>query len=391
MAKMRVSALAKELGKESKDVVAFFAEKGIEKKPQSSLEEDQVQEYKDFVLKAQKLYAELGYTAYIEMFTDTDAANTNLYQAYEELDKEGKLILRTQGAWGINNSERSMEDAEKAVRLKNESKGGMFEITEMKFFMDGVVESGGAFMSEPYGDDVNNFGMDRWPGEEGLKKLTELIVMANENGMDAHFHAMGDAAVTKTLDAIEAARMKVINPEVKNVITHLEVVKDSDAPRFRELNVLAAANMAWGSKVSADRYDKMEVKRLGEERAVNAYPYKKLVDAGAVTSFATDYPPGSIAYPFAGYSVGISRSILGFPETVRNEALSLTREEGLIALTKNGAVQMRQDKFRGTIETGKVADFIIVDTNLLTCLSEKTGLTTNLKTFVNGEQVFEYK
>lgn len=349
-----------------------------------------VEEYKDFILGAQQYYASLGYTAYVEMFIDTDEANTNIYKAYEELDREDKLILRTQGAWVVNNNADAMNNVAKAIRLKDESQGGMFELTDVKFFMDGVVESGGAFMTEPYADDSTNYGLDRWPGDESFQRLVECIVESNKNGMVAHFHAMGDAATTKALDAIESARQQFV-PKVHNVITHLEVVQDSDAARFKELDVVAAANLSWGSKVSEEHYNSVEVKRIGEERAVNAYPYKKLIDAGAVASYATDYPPGSSALPFGGFSVGISRSLLRLPETVRNEDLRLTREEALQALTANGAYQMRQDNMRGTIEVGKKADFIIIDTNLLTCLPGKAALTINLKTFVDGQEIFDYE
>lgn len=350
-----------------------------------------VEEYKQMIIDAQEYYASLGYTAYLELFIDAPAANENIFKAYEELDKEGKLILRTQGAWTINNNEQAMDSVKRAIELKEESKGGMFEMTDIKFFMDGVAESHGAFFSEPYADDPTNYGLDRWPGEESMNRLVDCMVMGLENDMIPHFHAMGDEATTRALDAIEAAREK--SPEtakIHAVITHLEIVKDSDVNRFKELNVVVAANLMWGNKVSAEHYE-MEVKKLGKERAEKVYPYNTLADTGAVVSFATDYPPGSVAIPFGGFSVGISRTILRLEGTERNTKESLTREEALQALTKNGAIQMRQDDYRGTIEVGKSADFVIIDENLLTCLPGKAALTMVLNTFVNGEEIFRYE
>ncbi len=348
-----------------------------------------VEEYKEFILEAQKYYAALGYTAYVEIFIDPDEANTNFYKAYEELDKEGKLSLRVHGAWAIPNDENAISSVEKAIQYKNESAGGMFELTDLKFFMDGVAESHGAFFSEPYADAPETYGMDRWPDEESFNRLVECIKLGNQNGMVAHFHAIGDAAVTKALDAIEAAKKESDNLDVHSVITHLEAVKESDFPRFEQLGVVVAANLSWGSRVSEQQYA-METKLLGEERAEKAYPYKSLADAGAIISYATDYPPGSSALPFGGFSVGISRSFFGNPDTLRDASQQLSRDEALRALTINGAYQMNQDDMRGTIEVGKKADFVIVDTNLLTSLAGKSVLTTVLKTFVDGQEVYSY-
>lgn len=351
-----------------------------------------VEEYKEMIMNAQKEYASLGYTAYVEVFIDAPAANEALFKAYEELDKEGKLLLHTQAAWTISNNDKAKEEINHAIELRESAKGGMFELTDLKFFMDGVAESHGAFFSESYADEPGNYGLDRWPGEESFNLLVECISMGLKNDFIPHFHAIGDAAVTRALDAIESARKEV--PEKSNVhavITHLEIIKDSDFARFKDLNIIAAANLAWGSKVNEEHYE-MEVKKIGAERAAKAYPYKTLADAGVTLSFATDYPPGSVALPFGGFSVGISRTILGLEELEReSKDESLTRIEALDALTKNGAVQMRQESYRGTIEVGKSADFIIIDENLLTCLKGKAALTVVLNTFVEGEEIFHYE
>lgn len=350
-----------------------------------------VEEYKEMIMSAQKEYASLGYTAYVEVFIDAPAANEALFKAYEELDKEGKLLLHTQAAWTISNNDKAKEELSHAIELRESAKGGMFELTDIKFFMDGVAESYGAFFSESYADEPENYGLERWPGES-FNLLVDCVAMALENNFIPHFHAIGDAAVTRALDAIESARVKVPDASgIHAVITHLEIIKDSDFARFKELNVIAAANLAWGSKVNEEHYE-MEVKKIGAERAAKAYPYKTLADAGATLSFATDYPPGSVALPFGGFSVGISRTILDLEELERGaKDESLTRIEALDALTKNGAKEMRQDNYRGTIEVGKNADFIIIDENLLTCLEGKSALTVVLNTFVEGKEIFHYE
>ncbi len=346
-----------------------------------------VEEYKELVKQAQEEYASLGYTAYVEIFTDTDDVNYSLYRAYEELDQSGELLLRVHAAWAVNNTPDAKEEIKKIAEYGRAAKGGMFELTDIKFFMDGVAETGTAFLSEPYLNDPTNYGLDRWAGEESEKLLIDCVVLANQNNLGAHFHAIGDAAVTKTLDVIEAAKKRYNHSNVRNVITHLELVKESDMPRFAELDVVAAANLTWGVKIP-DTYKNVEVRNIGADRAANAYPYKALLDAGATLSFATDYPPGAFESPFLGFEVGVTRSFLEIAETVRNKAAAFTRDETLRIMTYGGAYQMNQENIRGTLEVGKKADLIVVDANILTIPIDETTIASSVLTVVNNKAVY---
>lgn len=347
-----------------------------------------VDQYKKLILKAQDFYAELGYTSYIEVFVESDKTNYNIYKAYEELDKEGKLKLRVQVAWNVSNNENSVNDVKKLIKYKDESQGGMFELTDIKIFMDGVAETKTAYFSEPYADDKTNFGADRWPTEEDFNKLVECIVLANKNDMVVHFHAIGDAAITKSLDAVEKARETYVNKKIHNVITHLEVVKDSDINRFKDLDIVVAANLSWGCIVD-DLYQNVEVKHLGEKRAFSAYPYKSVLEAGAVVSLATDYPAGSVVSPIAGYLVAVNRNATDNEKNVRDATQKMTAYEALKAVTYGGAYQMRQESFRGTIEVGKKADLIVLDNNLMENHAVKDLDTKVLRTMVNGKTIYK--
>lgn len=347
-----------------------------------------VDDYKKIIKKAQEFYASLGYSSYIEVFVESDNLNLNLYKAYEELDKEGKLTLRVQGAWNIPNDENYMINLEKAIDYKEESKGGMFELTDIKIFMDGVAETHTAFLSEPYTNDLNNYGADRWPDQEGFDRLVEITTIANDNDMVAHFHAIGDAAITKTLDVIEKSRENNINKNIHNVITHFEIVKESDFQRLKVNDVIVSADLSWGCKTD-DTYESIEVNSLGEERAYKAYPYKSAMDAGAVVSAATDYPAGSIVSPIAAYIVAVTRNSTDDESNVRDASQKMSPVEALKVLTYNGAYEMRQENIRGTIEVGKKADIIALNQNLLERHSTSTLETEILLNMVNGKIVYE--
>lgn len=352
------------------------------------LEPYTVEQYKELIMMSQNYYAEMGYSSYIEVFVEADNTNYNIYKAYEELDKENKLILRVQGAWNVSNNDKSIENVKKIISYKNESKGGMFELTDVKIFMDGVAETGTAYLSEPYNNNINNYGADRWPSKEDFDKLIDIIVLANKNDMVVHFHAIGDAAITKTLDALEEARKEYISDKVHNVITHLEVVKESDMERFSKLDVVIAADLAWGCKDDI-LYSTVEVKYLGEERASKAYPYKSVLDSGAVLSLATDYPAGGVVSPIAAYLVAINRNSTDDEKNVRDASQKMTIDEALRSMTYGGAYQMRQEKFRGTLKVGNKADLIVLNNNIIENHTEKDISTKVLLNIVNGKIVYK--
>lgn len=347
-----------------------------------------IEEYKVIIKKAQEYYAKLGYTSYIEVFVESDPLNYNLYKAYEEMDKDGELTLRVQGAWNIPNDDNSINNLKKIINYKNESKGGMFELTDVKIFMDGVAETNTAYLSEPYANDKDNYGADRWPSEDDFNKLVKMTVLANEENMVMHFHAIGDAAVTKTIDVIEKARQKYFNNKIHNVITHFEIVKESDLARLAANDIIISANLSWGCKAEGI-YESIEVNNLGEERAYNAYPYKSAMTAGAVVSSATDFPAVAISSPIAAYIVAVTRNSTDDENFVRNANEKMSPVEALKVLTYNGAYEMRQENIRGTLEKGKKADIIVLDQNLLISHSISTLETQTLLNMVNGKIIYQ--
>ncbi|MDO4963188.1 MAG: amidohydrolase [bacterium] len=372
---------------ENKEPTGYLKDSAMDVLAKPFLVPYSVEEYKVIIKKAQEYYASMGYSSYIEVFVEADSLNYNLYKAYEELDKSGELILRVQGAWNINNNEDSIQNLNKVIKYKEESKGGMFELTDVKIFMDGVAETETAYLSEPYADNPTNYGADRWPSEADFNKLVDMAILANKNDMVIHFHAIGDAAITKAIDVIEKARKTYINPNIHNVITHFEIVKDSDIKRLKENDIIVSANLSWGCKME-DSYESVEVKTLGEERAFKAYPYKSAMDIGAIVSMATDYPAGPVVSPIAAYIVAVTRNITSDESNVRDASQKMTVTEALKTLTYNGAYQMRQENIRGTIEVGKKADIIVLNKNLLISHSFDTLNTDVLLNIVDGKIVY---
>jgi len=146
-------------------------------------------------------YAENGYTAINEAMINE---SSDLYQvpkieAFEELDQSGEMTMYVQGSFIVSNRDDYQELLDKAIAYRDSTKGGNFEVTDVKVFMDGVVEGGTAYLSEPYldietGEVTDHYGNTYWSTEEDFDTLTEIICTANEAGMPVHFHAIGNQA-----------------------------------------------------------------------------------------------------------------------------------------------------------------------------------------------------
>lgn len=345
-----------------------------------------VDEYKEMLLDAQDKMLSLGYTAMVDVIIDPQSAD-NICQAYYELDQEGKLKIKVNEALVVNNTENYVSDLEHVKALSEKYHGTHFQITDVKIFMDGIVESETAYVSKPYVG-TEQYGADRWPGEEGTQRLYDLTKRINDLGLVAHFHAIGDAAITKALDAIEYVRENSENKDIRNVITHLQMCSQEDIQRMVKLNVIASADLGWAPSVSEDLgVENIELLNVGEERNNAMYPYGSMLDAGVTVAYATDYPAGPIIFPLVNLHAGITREHLGFESMMRNAEEALTIDQALKAMTITGAYQLGREAETGSLEVGKYADFIVFKQDLTAIDPFDIYLAEYLAVYAEGENV----
>lgn len=347
-----------------------------------------VEKYKEILLNAQDKMLSLGYTSMVDVVIDPQSAD-NICQAYYELDQEGKLKMKVNEALLVNNTENYISDLEHVKMLSDQYKGEHFQITDVKIFMDGIVESESAYVSQPYVG-TDNYGADRWPGEEGTERLYDLAKRVNDLGLVAHFHAIGDAAITKALDTIEYVRENSENKDIRNVITHLQMCSLEDINRMAELNVIASADIGWAPSVSEELgMQNIELLNVGEKRNNAMYPYRSMLDAGVTVAYATDYPAGPIIYPLINLPAGINRQHLDIASTRRNAEEGLTAEQALKAMTITGAYQLGRENETGSLEVGKFADFIVFNQDLTTIDPVEIYLTDYVAVYAEGENVLK--
>ncbi len=218
------------------------------------------------------------------------------------------------------------------------------------------------------------------------EKLKQVVTDLDRNGLPIMMHCIGDKAARVALDAVEAARKANGNSGLHHCITHAFFHSDEDIPRYAQLGV-SLSIQTWAS--TDFDYGEILTPIIGEERWKKAFPYKTLMNAGALVSVGSDWPCVTASVnPFPGLAMASTRIDPFYPERgVFNEEEKLTMEELIPMLTIHGAEMMGLDEISGSIEQGKSADLAVLDRNLLEC--EPAGLfeTRVLLTLLEGRPV----
>lgn len=239
-----------------------------------------------------------------------------------------------------------------------------------KYFLDGTFSTRTAWLIEPYPGEPDNYGTPVLRGEE----LDRVLVRAAKKGRQAAFHAIGDGAIHEFLDRLESVvhRYPVLK-KLRLRLEHAQLVDPLDMERLNELGVLIAAQPHSMGNPTKD------VDILGKERALHAYPHRSLLDAGVRLSFGSDIPGEPTVRPFQAIHYVVNRE---GPE-------ALTLEEALSAYTLGSAYAEFMEGEKGTLEAGKLADFILLEDDPLQIAPERIEELEVIETWVGGRQVYQ--
>jgi predicted amidohydrolase YtcJ len=273
-------------------------------------------------------------------------------------------------------------------------------VRNVKLFMDGVITAPantGALI-EPY---YENHGTSDAPRFEPAAKrgpdvyfpapvLRELLVGLAQNGLDPHMHTDGDLAVRAALDGVQAMRKAVPGKGTRAALAHCELVDPADYPRFAELDAVPVLSLQWG-KPAADTIEGAR-DTLGPRRHPLIEPSGALAAKGARIAFGSDWPVDPLDEWFA-LQVGVTRTARpgGPPEHAGRLGADpgLSRHAVLRAITVNAAYELRDEGALGSLEVGKLADFIVLDRNVAEVEAADIGATKVLRTVVGGRVVFD--
>ena len=305
------------------------------------------------------------------------------YAIWQALGESGELTLRIFG------SVREVDSADViASRFKAFSEtyaSDMVRPEAIKLAADGVPEGHTAFLLTPYVDSTNeDFGQPMISKAD----LTANITTYFSHNIPVHIHAIGGAAVRMSLDAIEAARNETGNQAVRATIAHMDFVHPDDIPRFAALNVTAQTSIQWAARDPS--YFNIG-SFVGMDKVENAYPVRSIMQSGANQSFGADWPASaylSTYKPLELIEAAVTRRLPGeLAMPVRNADQAVSVGEAIIAMTRNTAIQVGELDTLGSISVGKLADVVLLESNLFDIPADNIHSTTITMTVVNGDIV----
>ena len=293
------------------------------------------------------------------------------FLALEQLEKEGKLTARISEWLTFGNSLETL----KQQRAHHPASDPMLHTGFLKGFMDGSLGSRTAALLAPYADDPKNSGITRF-SQDDLNRMTKERAAA---GFQIGFHAIGDRAIQMALDAYAAAGVK---PERRFRIEHDQIVEPRQIAQYRQMGVIASVQP---SHLLTDM--RWVTDRVGKERAATSYPWKSYLDAGVHICFGTDFPVEFIN-PFRGiYSAVTRKNEAGTQEFYPKEKLTI--DQAIAAYTTGSAYAEFDEKTKGTLAPGMLADFIVLDRDITKVPPAEILKTKVLRTVVGGKTVYE--
>jgi predicted amidohydrolase YtcJ len=253
-------------------------------------------------------------------------------------------------------------------------------VRSFKVYADGALGSRGACLLHPYSD---------MPGKQGFllsnpEHFEEVAKKIARNKFQMCTHAIGDSAnrtvlkiYNKVLGGTNDARWR---------IEHAQVVAPEDFALFGKAKVVPSVQP---THATSDMYWAAE--RLGTERVKGAYAYKQLLKQNGWLPLGTDFPVEQINPLFTFYAATARKDAANYPSGGFQMENALTKVEALRGMTIWAAKANFEEKEKGSLEEGKFADFIILDHDIMSNDDTKILNTQVLKTYINGEKVYEKK
>jgi predicted amidohydrolase YtcJ len=270
------------------------------------------------------------------------------------------------------------EETWEAYAAHKDEHGRRWRTKVAKFFIDGVIDSGTAWLVEP---DSEGAGRESfWPDVDRYRRAVRFFA---GHGFQCVTHACGDRGVREALDAYRAAGAA---PGVRHRIEHIETLQPEDYPRFAAEGVVAsmqAQHMMW---LEPDRSDNWS-RRLGAERCDRAFPIRDLQETGAVVTLGSDWPVARCD-PREGMAAAQLRRPPGHPERAAYDDQAIDGLSALHGYTTRPALTAGDQDRLGQVRPGFCADLTVLAQDPVDCPPDELVATPVVLTVVDGEIVF---
>jgi len=329
-----------------------------------------ISQQKAILLKAMNSLASLGLTSVHDAGIDND----NL-QAFHELSAENKMPIRINAMLYLP-SANWQKTLTKGIF---HSEDDMLNFNSVKIQADGALGSRGAAMIDDYSDHSGHKGL-LLHDEAALKSYINTAMKA---GFQVNTHAIGDNANKIVLDVYQDLIKTTDTKKLRHRVEHAQILRLQDIPRFSELGVIASMQ---ATHATSDK--NMAIDRIGNERILGAYAWRKLLNANAIIAAGSDFPVES-PNPFFGLHASITRQDKhNSPQGGWFATEKMTRIEALKSFTLDAAYSGHQEQLTGSLLPGKKADFILLRDNYFTIKEAELWQNQVLQTWVNGVEVY---
>jgi len=332
------------------------------------LPELSIYEKEQALLNAQKICFQNGLTT-----VDDAGLSKEIILLIDSLQKKKELKIRIYAM--ISNSKNNLD----YFLEKGPIKTPQLNVSSVKVYGDGALGSRGATLKKPYHDDPSNYGK-LITKPDNIKNLASRIAKAN---FQMNTHAIGDSTVKLLIDTYSRVLENKKDPRWR--IEHSQIIDLKDIEGFNN-KILPSVQP---THATSDMYWSED--RVGPNRIKGAYAYKALLNKSKVIGLGTDFPVEKVN-PFHTFYAAISRKDLnGYPENGFEFKNALSRKETLKGMTIWAAYLNFEENEKGSIEKGKLADFIIIDRDIMNIEVEETYKTKVLKTFISGDLVYSIR
>ena len=305
-------------------------------------------------------------------------ASIEQYRLLQEMERRKILTIRVSQLMRVGADDAaSMRAAVARLNVKPDEGDEWVRVGGMKLGVDGGFEGG--WMREPYAEPWGEHGTFAGVNTMKAPAFTEAVKELNRLGWRVATHAVGDAAIDEVLAAYEAANAERPIAGKRWTIEHGFIAQDDQFPRMKALDlVISAQNHLYLAGPSLVKY-------WGPARAARTTPMRAYLDRGFVVAGGTDsavvpYPPLWAIYHFVTRDT-ISGGVLGADQKI-------SRREALQVETRNNAYLTFEERLKGSIEPGKLADLVVLPEDILTCPDKHIEQMQVVMTMVGGKIVY---